>query len=397
MPADSHTPARIPSVSLDNNVPAPATMPPAQKPVSDPTPADDILDGRPPADPPPYWWQEQIDFAILVPKMTKGHDNFRLMFPLESLFDPDDINHSPSPTTPFAFPFDPTSDQALDGMLADLPYMPMAMDSVTHMVGLPCICGLSDDSSTSVTVRMSGLGGNTTLVDTGANICITGMLEALVDVSVTPPLPISVAVHGSGVLLDDCCTHRGLLPLMTEDGLVYYQMCFYCKNIVETIISPQAIVAASDLFVTWQQTGHKDGSPEHLRFFSDSGLARMSLVLKQRDGLYYAPTDVYTVDRSPVHPIAPHVCRVLHPPTPSLRCPSPCYVPVSKSNQMELELWMLCLGSPGEYQLDMLPGNVTGTPLVFEYHPFWFVNFKEQARVRKQSAHRSAELTTETR
>jgi hypothetical protein len=45
----------------------------------------------------------------------------------------------------------------------------------------------------------------------------------------------------------------------------------------------------------------------------------------------------------------------------------------------------------------MLPGNVTGTPSVFEYHPFRFVDFKEQARIRKQSAHRSAERTTDTR
>ncbi len=58
---------------------------------------------------------------------------------------------------------------------------------------------------------------------------------------------------------------------------------------------------------------------------------------------------------------------------------------------------MLCLGSPGKYQLDMLPGNVTGTPSVFEYHPFRFVDFKEQARIQKQSAHRSAERTTDTR
>jgi hypothetical protein len=123
----------------------------------------------------------------------------------------------------------------------------------------------------------------------------------------------------------------------------------------------------------------------------------MSLVLKRWDGLYYAPTDVCTVDRSPVHPITPRVCCVLHPPTTSLHHPSPRYVPVSKSNQTESELWMLCLGSPGKYQLDMPPGNVTGTPSVFEYHPFRFVNFKEQARIRKQSAHRSAERTTGTR
>jgi hypothetical protein len=43
----------------------------------------------------------------------------------------------------------------------------------------------------------------------------------------------------------------------------------------------------------------------------------------------------------------------------------------------------------------MLPGNVTGIPSEFHYHPFRFIDFKEQARVRKQTAQRSAVRTTE--
>ena len=50
---------------------------------------------------------------------------------------------------------------------------------------------------------------------------------------------------------------------------------------------------------------------------------------------------------------------------------------------------------PGVHQLDVLPGNVTGLPLVFEYHPFRFINFKEQARIWKQAAQRSAVRTTD--
>jgi hypothetical protein len=87
---------------------------------------------------------------------------------------------------------------------------------------------------------------------------------------------------------------------------------------VETIISPQAIIASSDLFVTWQQTGHKDGSPDRLRFFSDSGLASMTLVLKKWDGLYFALMDVYTVNRTPEQPIAPRVNQVVNLAPPSL-------------------------------------------------------------------------------
>jgi hypothetical protein len=187
-------------------------------------------------------------------------------------------------------------------MLADLPDMPFAMDSVTHVVSLPRICCLSGDSLTSVTIHTSSannmplldMGANicVTPVDMGAKICVTGLLETLVDVIAIPSLPISVVVHGSGVSLDDCCTHCGLPSLPLEDCTVYYQMCYFCKNIVETIISPQAIIASSDLFVTRQQTGHKDGSPGRLHFFSKSGLASIPLVLEKRDGLYYALTDV---------------------------------------------------------------------------------------------------------
>lgn len=61
----------------------------------------------------------------------------------------------------------------------------------------------------------------------------------------------------------------------------------------------------------------------------------------------------------------------------------------------ESEVWMLQLGLPGEQQLDLLPGNVTGIPHNFQYHPFWFLDWKEEARIQKQAAQRSAERTAE--
>jgi hypothetical protein len=56
---------------------------------------------------------------------------------------------------------------------------------------------------------------------------------------------------------------------------------------------------------------------------------------------------------------------------------------------------MLQLGSPGKDQLNLLPGNVTGIPTGFQYHPFCFLDWKEEARVQKQAALRSAERTKE--
>ncbi len=47
---------------------------------------------------------------------------------------------------------------------------------------------------------------------------------------------------------------------------------------------------------------------------------------------------------------------------------------------------MLRFGSPGEHQLDVLPLHVVGTPPIFKYHPFYYIDFKEQAYIRKQAA-----------
>ena len=41
-------------------------------------------------------------------------------------------------------------------------------------------------------------------------------------------------------------------------------------------------------------------------------------------------------------------------------------------------------------QLDVLPQNTTGLPTTLDYHPFRFIDFKEQARIRKQAAQCSA-------
>jgi hypothetical protein len=54
---------------------------------------------------------------------------------------------------------------------------------------------------------------------------------------------------------------------------------------------------------------------------------------------------------------------------------------------------MLRLGLPGKDQLDLLPGNVTGIPPGFHYHPFHFLDWKEEARIQKQAALRTAERT----
>jgi hypothetical protein len=56
---------------------------------------------------------------------------------------------------------------------------------------------------------------------------------------------------------------------------------------------------------------------------------------------------------------------------------------------------MLRLGSPGEDQLDLLHGKVTGILPGFQYHAFWFIDWKEEARLQKQAMGSTVECTSE--
>jgi hypothetical protein len=45
-------------------------------------------------------------------------------------------------------------------------------------------------------------------MDGGANICVTGVLDLVVDVVPIAPLRISVATKTGDISLDDCCTKK---------------------------------------------------------------------------------------------------------------------------------------------------------------------------------------------
>ncbi len=148
------------------------------------------------------------------------------------------------------------------------------------------------------------------------------------------PCRLPFALAESAVTTDDCCTKRGFISLVCADGSVYWQICFYCANVVETIISPQAVLASSDVFHTWTQTGYKDGRIGSIRFDRADDFLSMHLPLDYHDGLYYCTTDVLTVDPDEPTVDSPKILRVALPVTPSaLRCPSR-YPPVSKSKQL---------------------------------------------------------------
>ena len=92
-------------------------------------------------------------------------------------------------------------------MTDDLITHRLPRDSVTRVIGLPQVFGLCGDKASyaRITARvnsaMKGLASGSTpsMMDGGANICITGLLELLVDVEPTsevascPILPLKCA------------------------------------------------------------------------------------------------------------------------------------------------------------------------------------------------------------
>ncbi len=140
------------------------------------------------------------------------------------------------------------------------------------------------------------------MVNGRSNVCITGELGLMLDVVDINPIAISVALKGAPASMDDCTTKCGLLPLTLSDNTYYYQMCFYCANMVETIISLAAVLASSNIFVRWTQEGFKDPTvPGSIRFTSHDGLVSVYFQLHCWDGLYYCISDVNTVNTDPDH------------------------------------------------------------------------------------------------
>jgi hypothetical protein len=185
-------------------------------------------------------------------------------------------------------------DQVMESIMAQMPEAPYILDNITHIVCSPWVCGIRDNDGPSAQImRVTETTANGNLINGGSNVCVTGDLNILLDVVDITPIDILVALNRNSSLLDDKILKHGLLPLTLTDGTIYYQTCFYCANMVETIISSAAVLASSDILYYWSQEGCKDPSvPGWIRFTSKDGLLLIHFNLVQRD--------VFTVDCNPV-------------------------------------------------------------------------------------------------
>ncbi len=147
----------------------------------------------------------------------------------------------------------------------------------------------------------------------------------------------------------------------------------------------------------WTQEGHKGSDSGSICFSSKSGLCLITLNLEKRDGLYYCPTDAFRINCNPTCLAIPLIKHAAASPQQTTPLCGKRYLPVTQNCMAKSEVWMQRLRCPGDDQLDLLPGNVIGLLQSFQYHPFWFIDWKEEARIQKQAALRSAERTAETK
>ena len=114
-------------------------------------------------------------------------------FPPNSLFD-----LTSRPISPTSVTIDLRANQELDSTLAQLPDLPSIMDSVTHVVCSPRVCGVHGDSS-SIKLHNNMLKAQK-MVDGGSNVCVTGDIGLLLDVIDVEPFAISI-VRGCPIIL----------------------------------------------------------------------------------------------------------------------------------------------------------------------------------------------------
>ena len=197
--------------------------------------------------------------------------------------------------------------------------------------------GITGTDATAV--RFTSSGDSCPLIDGGSNICVTGDLQLLLDLVDIPPIATSVALDEPPSSFDNTITKRGLLPLTLSDGTTYYQPCYYCANMVETIISPVAVLALSDQLYYWTQVGCKDPTtPGSLKFTSRNLHFSITFELEYREGLYYCTSDIYTLDADPT---LTQCHRTVAPKAPGVHCMPPKFSPTTKARQVESEVWML--------------------------------------------------------
>lgn len=190
---------------------------PTTNPMMTPPPAADTVDS--------HYHLHFGSTAFLPPHHMDGTYTADDLFPPGSLFCCSMIDQPPSPSSILNLPIthldfhsDITSAIALP-MDLSLDLHPPVLSSVTRICGQPRVFAFTDGYFVH---RFSANDGS--LMDSGANICITNLIGLLIDAVDIPLFTFSIGRGGGTPNIDDCCTKHGLLPLPLVKGSLYYQV-----------------------------------------------------------------------------------------------------------------------------------------------------------------------------
>jgi len=249
-------------------------------------------------------------------------------------------------------------DQEADSLLAQLPHVASIMDSVTHVVCHPRVCGVNRDDMSSVKIlHVSDTAS--TLIDGGSNVCATGDLK-LYWTSPTSrqstsqlhlmgyPLPsMTRSLNEGSSRLPSLMAPRTIKCASTAPTwlkqlyplrLFLLQATFSTFGIKKVARIPRCQVE-SDLPVATAS------SPCILIF---SNVTASTTAQRMCTQWIMTPSTSFVTVRKPHLPLSDDLAQNLSPPRR-----------LDKSN---LKF--------GCYGLDVLPSHVIGTPPVLEYHPF---------------------------
>jgi len=245
------------------------------------------------------------------------------------------------------------------------------------------------------------------MTDSGANCCMSNNWKLLENIELLPhPIQVGIALEKADSTAEmTACTHVGTLPIECDDGQIIHTPCFYNPHATDTIISPQAILDQSPDLDKWIQVGRKIGKPGMLMFQGTAG-TRM-ITVHQRNGLYYCNAikyNIYQAQRDEdewedqTTPVVHKIATPTHiaPPERRTKKGTPQtsrFQPTTKAKILESATWSLRLGACHETQLRALPQHALGLPKHFEFHPFRYIDFKEQARIRKQPVGRNPNVS----
>ena len=209
-----------------------------------------------------------------------------------------DTNFTPMPRPKYmlnsVFDQDNNDDTLIDNTvepddLDELDNLDDTLDNLTRnlVVNVKCFVRTLDIGyNTSTRVYRLYRKEDGSLIDTGANICMTKSRKGLVNVKTIDPITVGVAVESEQQSVTTC-NQMGYLPMLREDGKYHYQPFLINPDASDMIMSLASIVESGKDFFSWEQVGFKDGRPGHARIMDNNGKVLLSLKCEKRQGLYY--------------------------------------------------------------------------------------------------------------